>query len=159
MIQLSGSVILLSSNEVIHWEKRERKAKLMTAYVIEDKDTVKLHESLENCYLSSYSHWSEVHVNETLTCANKFVILMHDCALYLFNLTLILCYSLHKQGMWRPYLGPIAISIKYVLCSKKNLPTKQTKHAYIFLKSAIHQNKFTQLQSSCIAITTIHKNT
>lgn len=55
MIQLSGSTILLSSNEVIHGEKRERKATLVTACVMKDKNTVKLLKSLENCYLSLYS--------------------------------------------------------------------------------------------------------
>lgn len=69
----------------------------MTAYVMEDKNTVKLLKSLENCYLSLYSDKLEVHVNETISLVLiKFVILMHDCVLYFFDLLLILCYSLHE---------------------------------------------------------------
>lgn len=171
MIQLSGSVILLSSNEVIHREKRERKAETVTACVMKDKNTVKLLKSLENCYPSSYSDsWK-------LTQMKKISFML--IKVFYFNawlFTAFLCFNFQgllfsKKGMWRPSFSPTAISIKYVLCvkkttcepNKKNL-TFSSNHQFTKMNShscnlyALPQ-QYTKILESKIKITSVIQQT
>lgn len=147
MTQLSGSVILWNSNEVIHGEKTERKAKLVTA-CDNDKNTAKLLKSLENCYLSLYSDRLDVHINKTISfILIKVCYLMHDCSFYFSDLIFKVCCFL-KTVREDPALLLQQFPLNMFGLLKK-LHVNQAKR--------ISPVPLTQLQSLCFA--TIHKKT